>query len=242
MRILVTASAAGIGRATAEFATKYGGEVLATDIDEDGLQELANKVFKTSRLDVTDADATRSLVESEGPFDGIVNAAGVVHHGTLEETSYSDWRRSFQVNVDSMYFVLRTAVPAMVANGGGSIVNVASAAGSLKAFRSRFAYGATKAAVVGMTKSLALDYIAKGIRCNAICPGTVDTPSLQRRINDFGEKLGSYEEAWKFFVDRQPMGRLGKAEEVAALAVYLLSDASGYTTGQTHVIDGGILA
>ncbi len=241
-RILVTAAAAGIGKAAAELAAEFGGKVLATDLNLDAVQELRDAVSKTERLDVTDTEAVQELVEKEGPFDGIVNAAGVVVHGTLDETDPSDWKRSFLVNVDSIYFVLRSAVPAMVENGGGSVVNIASAAGSLKAFPSRFAYGATKAAVIGMTKSVASDYVAKGIRCNAVCPGTVDTPSLRQRIVDFGENIGDYEEARKFFVERQPMGRLGTAEEIAALVVYLLSDASAYTTGQTHVVDGGILA
>ena len=241
-RILVTAAASGIGRAIAERAAKSGAEVLATDINGDALATIEVGGLRTAILDATDPQAIDALLAHEPAFNGLVNAAGYVHQGTLEDCTPDIWRRSFTLNVDSAYNMIRLALPAMVEAGGGSIVNISSVVASLKGFPSRFAYGATKAALIGMTKSIAVDYVAKGIRCNAICPGTIESPSLQARMRELGETVGGYDKARQAFIDRQPMGRLGTPEEVAALAVYLLSDASGFTTGQTHIIDGGILA
>lgn len=240
-RILVTAAAAGIGRATSVLAAEYGAEIVAADIDSDTLSELDSNNIATVVLDGTDLAAVEEFFLREGKFDGVLNAVGIVHHGTIEDCSEDDWRKSFRVNVDSMYYVLRCIVPIMATNGGGSIVNMSSVVSSLKGFTNRFVYGATKAAVIGMTKSVAADYVDRGIRCNAICPGTVDTPSWRDRARSLGDALGSPEAGYREFADRQPMKRIGTAEEIAALAVYLLSDASAFTTGQTHVIDGGIL-
>ncbi len=219
-----------------------GATVLATDIETDGLQQLTHERISTAYLDVTDRLAIEELIERQPPFDGIVNAVGFVHHGGLEECSLADWRHSFSLNVDSMYFVLRASVPKMVRNGGGSIVNLSSVSSSLKGIPSRFVYGTTKAAIIGMTKSIAADYVGKGIRCNAVCPGTVDTPSFRERVSALAKSAGGgYEAAMTSFVNRQPMGRVGTAEEVAALVVYLLSDQAAFTTGQAYAIDGGIL-
>lgn len=240
-RILVTAAAAGIGRATALQAAGLGARVVATDIDEAGLSTINDPNIRSELLDGTDCEAVAAFFDREEVFQGVVNAVGYVQSGTIEECSIQDWRHSFRMNVDTMFYVMRCVVPKMAASGGGSIVNIASAASSLKAFPSRFAYGATKAAVIGMTKSIAHDYVARGIRVNAVCPGTIDTPSLRERVRRLGEAMGDAEAGYRSFVDRQPMKRLGTAEEVAALAVFLLSDSSAFTTGQTHVIDGGIL-
>ena len=240
-RILVTAAAAGIGKATAELAAQCGAQVVATDIDADGLSRTEAPNIRTEVLDGTDPEAVSGFFGRSGNFHGVVNAVGYVHHGTIEECSEADWHRSFKMNVDSMFYVMRCVVPAMAEAGGGSIVNIASAASSLKAFASRFAYGATKAAVIGLSRSVALDYVKRGVRCNAICPATVDTPSMRERARSLGEAMGDVDAGYQAFVDRQPMGRIGTAEEVASLAVFLLSDASAFTTGQTHVIDGGVL-
>ncbi len=239
-RVLVTAAAAGIGRAIAEAAAAAGAEVLATDLDAAGLATLAG--LRTARLDVTDAAAVAALIGAEPGFHGVVNAAGWVHHGDLAACSPDDWRRSFAVNVDGMFHVLRAAVPAMLAQGGGSIVNVASVASSLKGYPDRVAYGASKAAVIGLTKAVAVDHLRAGLRVNAICPGTVDSPSLQARMRALGATIGGYEAARAAFLARQPAGRLGQPEEIAGLAVYLLSDAASFVTGQALVIDGGIMA
>ncbi len=240
--VLVTAAAAGIGRETARLASAQGAQVIATDIDQDGLSQLSSKRIAVSRLDVTDSRAIAAFFNEHDRIDGLVNVAGIVHHGTIEECTADEWRLAFSLNVDSMFHMIRGALPGMLALGGGSIVNVASAASSLKGFPQRFVYGTTKAAVIGLTKSVAIDYVGKQIRCNAICPGTVDTPSLRERVKRLGNELGSQNQAMRRFVSRQPMGRLGKASEVAALAVYLLSDEAGFITGHSHVIDGGILA
>ncbi|MBO6718666.1 MAG: SDR family oxidoreductase [Rhizobiaceae bacterium] len=241
-RILVTAAASGIGRAIAERAAASGADVLATDVNGDALAAVQGERIRIARLDATDSDAIALILQAEDPFDGLVNAVGYVHHGTIEDCTPEDWRRSFIVNVDSAYLMTRAVLPAMVKAGRGSIVTISSVASSLKGIPFRFGYGATKAALIGMTKSIAIDYIAKGIRCNAICPGTIESPSLQERMRALGETMGGYEAARQSFIDRQPMGRLGTPQEVAALAVYLLSDESSFTTGQTHIIDGGILA
>ncbi len=241
-KVLVTGAAAGIGRATAELAAAAGADVTATDIVDVDATALSGKTMTTARLDVTDQDMIDGFAAATSGFDGIVNAAGYVHHGTVADTSDDAWRRSFSINVDGMFRILRAFVPGMLARRGGSIVNIASLAASTKGFAFRAAYGASKAAVIGLTKSVAVDYMADGIRCNAICPGTIDTPSLRLRIEALSKELGSYEAAEQRFIDRQPNGRLGKPEEIGTFAVYLLSDAASFATGQAYAIDGGILA
>jgi 2-keto-3-deoxy-L-fuconate dehydrogenase len=237
----VTAAAQGIGRATALMMAREGARVIATDIDESALRELGGgDAVTTRRLDVRDAAAIEAAARECGPVDVLFNGAGFVHAGTLLECTDADWELAFDLNVRSMWRTVRAFLPGMLERGCGSIVNMASVAGSLKGVPNRFVYGTTKAAVVGLTKSIAADYVARGIRCNAICPGTVDSPSLRSRIQAQaaagGQTVAQVEAA---FVSRQPMGRLGRVEEVAALAVYLASDESGFTTGTTQVIDGG---
>ena len=241
-RVLVTAAAAGIGRAIAEAAAAAGAAVLATDVDAAGLATLEAPGLSTARLDVTDAEAVDALLTPEPAFDGVVNAAGWVHHGNLTNCPPEAWDRSFAVNVGGMYHVLRATVPAMLAAGGGSVVNIASVASSLKGFADRVGYGASKAAVIGLTKAMAVDHLKDGLRVNAICPGTVDSPSLQARMRALGETMGGYEAARAMFLARQPSGRLGRPEDIAGLAVFLLSDAASFLTGQALAIDGGIMA
>ena len=232
---LVTAAAQGIGRATAEAFAREGAKVVATDVNDKALAALP-AVIEKRRLDVTDAGAIEALARELGALDVLFNCAGYVHQGTILDCAEKDWDFSFALNVRSMYLVIRAFLPAMLASGkGGSIINMSSVVSSLKGAPNRFAYGATKAAIIGLTKSVAADYIKQGIRCNAICPGTVATPSLDERI----AALGGGQEVRRAFVDRQPLGRLGRPEEIAALAVYLASDESAFTTGTTHVIDGG---
>jgi len=237
-RCLVIAAGAGIGRATALAFAREGAEVLATDIDASALRLLAaeNDVMRTALLDVTDAAQIASLVEANPVVDVLFNCAGYVHAGTILDTDEAAWRRSFAINVDSMFRLCKAVLPGMLERGRGSIVNMASVASSVKGVPNRFAYGATKAAVIGLTKAIAADYVACGVRCNAICPGTVKTPSLERRVAALGGDRGA---VWKSFIDRQPMGRLGEPDEIAALAVYLASDEASFTTGAVHVIDGG---
>ena len=234
---LITAAAQGIGRATAAAYAREGASVIATDIKLDALGDLAViPGVKVRKLDVTDEAAITALV-SEIPTPSIlVNCAGFVHHGTILECTQKDWDFSFNLNVRSMYWVIKARLPRMLANGGGSVINIASVAGSIKGIANRFVYGASKAAVIGLTKSIAIDYIKQGIRCNAVCPGTIDTPSLGDRINAFADPV----QARKDFVARQPMGRLGKAEEIGDLCVYLGSDDTVFMTGQTIILDGGI--
>ena len=236
-RALITAAANGIGGETALAFAREGAEVLATDIDSEHLVSLAAAAarIETRVLDVTDHRAVSDLLFNH-QFDVIFNCAGWVHQGTIENCDEAAWARSFAVNVDSMYRICRAAIPRMVAAGGGSIVNMSSVASSVKGAPNRFAYGTTKAAVIGLTKSIAADYARHNIRCNAICPGTVLTPSLQERVAALG---GSPDAVWQSFIERQPMGRLGKPSEIAALVVYLASDESSFTTGGTFVIDGG---
>jgi 2-keto-3-deoxy-L-fuconate dehydrogenase len=235
---LLTAAGAGIGRATALAFAREGAQVLATDIDGTVLQSLRaeSSAVRTAALDVTDPAQITALVDAQPVIDVLFNCAGWVHAGTILDTDEDAWRRSFAINVDSMFRLCKAVLPGMLARGRGSIVNMASAASSVKGVPNRFAYSATKAAVIGLTKAIAADYVARGVRCNAICPGTVKSPSLEQRVAALG---GDQDAVWKSFIDRQPMGRLGTPEEIAALAVYLASDESAFTTGAIHVIDGG---
>lgn len=234
---LVTAAAQGIGRAAALAFAREGATVLATDIKVDKLAELAGAPgLEVGRLDVTDDDAIAALAREITPPDVLLNAAGFVAAGSILDCTPKDWDFSFNLNVRSMYRMIQALLPGMIERGGGSIVNIASVAGSVKGIPNRFVYGATKAAVIGLTKSIAIDFIKRGIRCNAVCPGTVDTPSLGERIAAFADPV----QARADFIARQPMGRLGTAEEIAQLCVYLASDESVFMTGQTVIIDGGI--
>jgi 2-keto-3-deoxy-L-fuconate dehydrogenase len=237
-RALVTAAAQGIGRAIALAMAQAGAKVVATDVNTTLLVELeAEAGVITNALDVTDPAAVSRLAEAQPAFDVLVNVAGFVHHGSILDCDEKDYDFSMNLNVKSMYRVIRAFLPAMLEAGGGSIVNLASVASSLKGLPNRFIYGTSKAAVIGLTKSVAADFVGRGIRCNAIAPGTVETPSLEERIAAFDDP----EAARKAFIARQPMGRLGTAEEIAALAIYLAADESAYTTGQVFVVDGGIM-
>ena len=235
---LVTAAGQGIGRATAEAFLREGARVIATDIDEALLRGLDGAT--TRRLDVTDAAAIAAAVAEVGPVNVLFNGAGYVHAGTILDCDDRAFDFSIELNVRAMYRMMRGFLPGMLAAGSGSIINVASVASAIKAPPNRFVYTATKAAVVGMTKAVAADFVTRGVRCNAICPGTVDSPSLRQRIREQAAATGQTEEAvYAAFVSRQPMGRIGRAEEIAALAVYLASDESAFTTGTAQVIDGG---
>lgn len=231
---LITAAGQGIGRKTAELFAQEGATVWAVDINEATLAELEG-CCRPMMLDVCDAQAIRDVRRKTGPVDVLVNCAGYVADGTVLECSEGDWQRSFELNVSSMYRLIRAYLPDMLLQKRGSIINVSSVVGAQKGAPNRFVYGTTKAAVVGLTKSIAADFVRQGIRCNAICPGTVDTPSLHLRLRAGGD----YEGALAAFIGRQPMGRLGKPEEIASLALYLASDESAFTTGQCHMIDGG---
>jgi 2-keto-3-deoxy-L-fuconate dehydrogenase len=236
-RALVSAAAQGIGRATAQRFAAEGAQVIATDVNEGKLEELSQVPgIKTRLLDVTDADAVRAAAADIGAIDVLFNCAGFVHHGSVLECGESDWDFSFDLNVKSMYFTIRAFLPGMLDAGGGSIINMSSVASSIKGIAYRCVYGASKAAVIGLTKSVAADFIGRGIRCNAICPGTVESPSLQARIDAFDDPV----EARRAFIARQPLGRLGTAEEIASMAVYLASDESAFTTGTSMVVDGGV--
>jgi 2-keto-3-deoxy-L-fuconate dehydrogenase len=235
-----TASGAGIGRVTAIAFAKEGARVIATDVDERKLKGLEEEgAAECLRLDVRDTAAVEAMAKRFSPVDILFNAAGYVHHGTVLECSDADWDFAFDVNVRSMHRTIKAFLPGMLQKGKGSIVNIASGAGSIRGVPNRYVYGATKAAVIGLTKSVAVDFIRKGIRCNAICPGTIQSPSLDARIAELGKSVGGTEKARQMFIDRQPMGRLGAPEEVAALAVYLASDESTFTTGTTMLVDGG---
>ncbi|MFI4998382.1 MAG: SDR family oxidoreductase [Reyranellales bacterium] len=233
---VVTAAGQGIGAATARAFAREGATVWATDIDAGKLQALAGIAgVQTRNLDVLDKAAIGALAKEAGTVDVLFNCAGFVHHGTVLDATDEQWQFAFNLNVRSMLWTIQAFLPGMLAKGAGSIVNMSSAASSVKGAALRFVYGTTKAAVIGLTKSVAVDYVSKGIRCNAICPGTVQTPSLDERISG----LGGGADARQFFLQRQPTGRFGSAEEIAALAVYLASDESSFTTGTVNVIDGG---
>jgi 2-keto-3-deoxy-L-fuconate dehydrogenase len=234
---LLTAAGHGIGRATALAFADEGAIVWATDLNEASLAALSQgrPTIRTRRLDVRDTSDIQAYAAEVGVIDVLFNCAGYVHHGTILDCSDKDWDFSFDLNVKSMYRTCRAFLPEMLRAGKGSIINMSSAASSIKAVPNRFVYGSTKAAVIGLTKAIAADFIRSGIRCNAICPGTVQSPSLDERI----AAQGDIETVRAAFVARQPMGRIGRPEEIAALAVYLASDESLYTTGQIHIIDGG---
>ncbi|HEX6959576.1 MAG TPA: SDR family oxidoreductase [Ferrovibrio sp.] len=238
---VITAAAQGIGRATAIAFAKEGAKVIATDVNEAKLKELGSLPnITTRRLDVLDAKAIGDFAAEVGALDVLFNCAGFVHHGTILDCSEADWDFAFDLNVRSMFRLTKALLPAMLASGrGASIINMSSGASSVKAAPNRFVYGATKAAVIGLTKSIAIDFIRQNIRCNAICPGTIQSPSLDDRIAAQAASAGGVEQARAAFVARQPLGRLGTAEEIAALAVYLASDEAAFTTGAIHVIDGG---
>ena len=235
---VITAAGQGIGRAIAEAFVREGAKVWATDVDLRKLEGLAKAELRP--LDVLSTAAVEALAGETGAIDVLVNGAGYVHHGTVLECSEKDWDFSFDLNVKSMHRTIKAWLPGMLERGGGSIVNIASGASSVRGIPNRYVYGATKAAVIGLTKAVAADFIRRGIRANAICPGTIQSPSLDDRISAQAKASGQSAEAVRqAFVDRQPMGRLGTAEEIAWLAVYLASDESSYTTGQIHLADGG---
>jgi 2-keto-3-deoxy-L-fuconate dehydrogenase len=232
----VTAAGQGIGAATARAFAREGGTVWATDLDETKLKPLASVPgIKVRKLDVRDKNAIASAAREAGKIEVLFNCAGFVHHGSVLDATDEQWQFAFDLNVRSMFWTIQAFLPGMLAHGSGSIVNMSSAASSVKGAALRCVYGTTKAAVIGLTKSVAVDYVSKGIRCNAICPGTVQTPSLDERIAG----LGGGAEARQFFLQRQPTGRFGAADEIAALAVYLASDESAFTTGTVNIIDGG---
>jgi len=230
---LVTGAGAGIGRRAAELFAAEGAAVWAADCDSAALDGIVG--CKPIVLDVTDADAVATLPERVGMVDVLFNCAGIVANGTVLDCSERDWALSFDVNVTAMFRLIRAFLPAMLDKGAGSVINMASVVGAPKGAPNRFAYGASKAAVVGLTKSVAADFVTRGIRCNAICPGTIETPSLHDRLR----ATGDFEQALAAFKARQPMGRLGQPEEIAALALYLASDDSAFMTGQTVMVDGG---
>jgi 2-keto-3-deoxy-L-fuconate dehydrogenase len=234
-----TAAAAGIGRASAIALAAEGARVIATDRDEAGLAGLSDHGIQVEKLDVLDADAIRSAAERHGPVDVLFNCAGIVHQGNVLDATEDEWQLEMDINARGMFRTIRAFLPGMLGKGGGSIINISSVASSVKGVPNRCVYGASKAAVIGLTKSVAADFIAKGVRCNAICPGTTQSPSLDGRIAANAGAAGGVDAARAAFVARQPMGRLGTVEEMAALVVYLASDESAFMTGQAVVIDGG---
>ncbi|ESQ87105.1 oxidoreductase [Asticcacaulis sp. AC460] len=230
---LITAAGQGIGRATAELFIAHGATVIATDIKADLIGTIEGAIPRV--LDVTNAEAVKALASEFPEVNVLYNCAGYVHAGTILDCDEDAWQFSLDLNVTAQYRTVRAFLPGMLALGGGSIINMSSIASSVKGIPNRFAYGATKAAVIGLTKAVAADFVTKGIRCNAICPGTVETPSLLQRLRDTGD----FDKAYSEFTARQAMGRFGRVEELANLALYLASDESSFTTGQIHVIDGG---
>ena len=238
---IVTAAGQGIGRATAEAFVREGARVIATDINADTLASLRQACgCQTEVLDVLQPQAIGALATRETEIDILFNAAGFVHAGTVLDCTEAEWDFAFDLNVRSQFRMIKAFLPGMLRKGGGSIINVASVASSIKGAPNRFVYGASKAAIIGLTKAVAADYVAKGVRCNAICPGTVESPSLRDRIAAQAKATGqTLAQTEAFFVERQPMGRLGRTDEIAALAVYLASDDAAFTTGTTQIIDGG---
>ncbi|QUY48969.1 SDR family oxidoreductase [Serratia plymuthica] len=237
-RVLITAAGQGIGFSTARLFAEAGAEVIATDINTGQLQGLPG--IQALALDVTDPAAIAVAAETLGPVDVLFNCAGVVHSGSILECSEAQWAFANELNVTAMFRMIRAFLPGMLARKNGSIINMSSVASSVKGVPNRFAYGTTKAAVIGLTRSVAADYVTQGIRCNAICPGTVESPSLRQRIAEQAREQGrSEEEVYQAFVARQPIGRIGTTAEIAQLALYLASDASAYTTGTVQIIDGG---
>ena len=230
---VVTAAGQGIGRASAELMALQGARVIATDINPETLATFDH--LETHLLDVTDAKAITNFAATIGTVDVLFNCAGFVHNGTILECTEDEWDFAFSLNVKGMYQMISAFLPGMLEKGSGSIINMSSVASSLKGVPNRFAYSASKAAVIGITKSVAADYVTQGIRCNTICPGTVDSPSLHERLN----ATGDYEQAMREFIARQPMGRIATTKEIAALVTYLASDEAQFITGQTHIIDGG---
>jgi 2-keto-3-deoxy-L-fuconate dehydrogenase len=242
-RLFISAAAQGMGRASALACAREGAEVVATDINADLLATLKDEApgIETQVLDVRSGEAVAAFAQSQAPFDGIFNCAGFVHNGTIEDTSEADWDFSFDLNVKSMYRVTKALLPGLLErvpeNGGSVILNMASMAGSIKGFPNRLLYGATKAAVIGFTKAMAADYVARGLRVNCLCPGTVDTPSLRSRIDSAPDPVA----AEKAFIARQPMGRLATVDDIAPMVVMLLSDESRFVTGQPILVDGGVM-
>lgn len=232
---LITAAGAGIGKATALAFAEEGAKVIATDINEEALASISHPSITTAKLDVLDGAAINAFAKEHSDVNVVFNCAGFVHNGTILDCEEKDWDFSFNLNVKSMYWICKAFLPHMIAGGKGNFINMSSVASSVKGVPNRFVYTTTKAAVVGLTKAIAADYISQGIRCNAICPATIETPSLEERLR----ATGDFEKAHAEFVARQPIGRIGKADEVAALCVYLASEESGYTTGAIHMIDGG---
>lgn len=235
-RALITAAAQGIGRASALRLAEEGAEVIATDVNAAALAELDGMPGITTRvLNVLDAAAITQAIADAGRIDALFNCAGVVHAGDILTSTEEEWDFAFDLNCKAMYRMIRAVLPGMLEQGGGSIINMASVAGPITAPANRFIYSASKATVAGITRAVAQDYVRQGIRCNAICPGTVDSPSLHQRLRD----TGNYEAAMAAFIGRQPMGRIGKPEEIAAMVAYLAADESAYTTGQLFALDGG---
>lgn len=235
-RVVMTAAGQGIGRASAERMAQEGARVIATDINADLVSEL-NTIdgIEARVLNVLDGESVTQLAQDLGAVDVLFNCAGIVHAGDILNTPEDEWDLAFELNAKAQFRMIKAFLPAMLDNGGGSIINMSSVAGPITGPANRLAYSASKAAVAGMTRAIATDYVTRGIRCNSICPGTVDSPSLHQRLKDTGD----YEGALAAFVGRQPMGRIGKPEEIAALVAYLASDDSSFTTGQEHIIDGG---
>jgi 2-keto-3-deoxy-L-fuconate dehydrogenase len=239
---LVTAAGHGIGRASALAMAREGAKLFATDLDEkalDVLRQEAESDLETFGLDVLSKQQIADAVSKAGAIDILFNCAGHVHHGTVLDCEDKDWDFTFDLNVKSHYRMAKAFLPGMLEKGAGSIMNMASVVSSVKGVPNRFAYGASKAAVIGLTKAIAADFVARGIRCNAVCPGTVDSPSLQQRIRVLGETAGGYDKARASFLARQPTGRLGEPEEIAALVVFLASDEASFISGQAYIVDGG---
>ena len=240
-RAFLTAAGAGIGRATALLFAREGAEVIATDLRPELMADLKDHgIAHVDTLDVRSTDAVDAIARKYGPVDVLFNCAGFVHHGTVLTTSDEEWDFSFDINAKAMHRTMRAFLPGMLEKGRGSIVNVSSGASSVRGIPNRYVYGASKAAVIGLTKAAAADYIKQGVRVNAVCPGTIESPSLDQRIDTQAKALNkSQDEIRQAFVDRQPMGRLGKPDEIAAMVLYLASDESAYTTGQAFLVDGG---